>query len=232
MCASATTRSTGTRCTGCPPATTSMNGRSSSSICWNRSPHWAPTTRWPIRPMRPMRRPSSRSSTRRSRPAAAATCWSICTAPTTPCRARRRRQRNCATSLAGADFLMEASRRLGFDVVRVDPNDIPTLPINSHAFWYEDPWVSNDLLGLVLLKAAPTRRGLAPRDSAGGIKYWTLPPDFDTRVKQLFAPALPGAAHARPAPRSAGARLQAQVERRRRRASFAAGRLARSSSAK
>ncbi len=99
------------------------------------------------------------------------------------------------------DFLMEASRRLGFDVVRVDPNDIPKLPVNSHAFWYDDPWVSSDLLGLMLLNAAPTRRGLSPQDSAGGIKYWTFPPDFDTRVKRLFSPAVPGAADAQPAPR-------------------------------
>ena len=40
---------------------------------------------------------------------------------------------------------------MGFDLLKVDPNAIPQLPQNSHVFWYEDPWVSSDLLGLILL---------------------------------------------------------------------------------
>jgi len=102
---------------------------------------------------------------------------------------------------AQTDFLMDASQRLGFDVVRVDPNDIPKLPFNSHAFWYEDPWVSSDLLGLMLLNAKPAHRGLAAQNSDSGLQYWTFPPDFDLRVKQLFVPALPAAGGAQPAPR-------------------------------
>jgi len=86
-------------------------------------------------------------------------------------------------------FLVEASQRLGFDLIRVNPYDIPKLPENSHAFWYEDPWVSSDLLGLMLLNAEPQRRGLAAQSTDGGVRYWSFPPDFDQRVKQLFAPA-------------------------------------------
>ena len=44
-------------------------------------------------------------------------------------------------------FLVDASRKLGFDLIKVDPNAIPKLPPRSHAFWFEDPWVSGDLLG-------------------------------------------------------------------------------------
>lgn len=88
-------------------------------------------------------------------------------------------------------FLVEASQRLGFDLIRVNPYDIPKLPETSHAFWYEDPWVSSDLLGLMLLNAEPQRRGLAPQSTDGGVRYWSFPPDFDQRVKQLFAPATP-----------------------------------------
>jgi len=85
-------------------------------------------------------------------------------------------------------FLVEASQRLGFDLIRVNPYDIPKLPETSHAFWYEDPWVSSDLLGLMLLNAEPQRRGLAAQSTDGGVRYWSFPPDFDVRVKQLFAP--------------------------------------------
>ena len=84
-------------------------------------------------------------------------------------------------------FLMEASQRLGFDVIKVNPDDIPGLPSRSHAFWYEDPWVSSDLLGLLLLNAGPERRGLVEQTGARGARYWTFPPDFYQRVVRLFS---------------------------------------------
>jgi esterase/lipase superfamily enzyme len=86
-------------------------------------------------------------------------------------------------------FLPDASHTLGFDLLKVDPNAIPKLPQNSHAFWYEDPWVSGDLLGLMLLNAAPQRRGLDGQSTPGGVLYWTFPPDFGGRVRRLFVPA-------------------------------------------
>lgn len=89
-------------------------------------------------------------------------------------------------------FLVQASQRLGFDLIRVNPYDIPKLPESSHDFWYEDPWVSSDLLGLMLLNAEPQRRGLAAQDTDGGARYWTFPPDFDVRVRRLFAPDAAG----------------------------------------
>jgi esterase/lipase superfamily enzyme len=90
-------------------------------------------------------------------------------------------------------FIVEASRNMGFDLIRVDPNDIPRLPLRSHAFWYEDPWVSSDLLGLFLLDADPERRGLAAQSGAGGARYWTFPPDFVDRVVRLFSAGPPTA---------------------------------------
>jgi esterase/lipase superfamily enzyme len=84
------------------------------------------------------------------------------------------------------NFLIEASLSLGFDPIKVDPNDIPKLPLRSHAFWYEDPWVSSDLLGLLLLNASPARRGLSEQSGPSGARYWTFPPDFRDRVIQLF----------------------------------------------
>ena len=87
---------------------------------------------------------------------------------------------------AQTEFLLEASRELGFDLLKVDPNAIPQLPQNSHAFWYEDPWVSSDLLGLLLLNATPQQRGLAPAETTKGTVFWSFPPDFDDRVQRLF----------------------------------------------
>ncbi|MCV2353034.1 alpha/beta hydrolase [Paucibacter sp. B2R-40] len=89
-----------------------------------------------------------------------------------------------------SSFLIDASRDYGFDLIKVDPSAIPKLPQRSHAFWYEDPWVSSDLLGLLLLNAAPDQRGLESQSGPRGARYWTFPPDFDLRVKQLFKPAV------------------------------------------
>ena len=101
------------------------------------------------------------------------------------------------------EFLLDASRELGFDLLKVDPNAIPKLPQNSHAFWYEDPWVSSDPLGLLLLNAAPQQRGLAPAKTEKGALYWTFPQDFDERVLRLFMRRAPGPSGpaAAPAPR-------------------------------
>lgn len=89
-------------------------------------------------------------------------------------------------------FLVDASRNHRFDLIKVDPNAIPKLPQRSHAFWYEDPWVSSDLLGLLLLNAEPPRRGLDGQTAMGGARYWTFPPDFYDRVVRLFKPAVGG----------------------------------------
>lgn len=96
-------------------------------------------------------------------------------------------------------FLLEASHNLGFDLIKVDPEAIPKLPARSHAFWYEDPWVSGDLLGLLLLNADPQRRGLVPQSTPRGSRYWAFPPDFDARVVKLFSPVpAPGPNEAAP----------------------------------
>lgn len=89
-------------------------------------------------------------------------------------------------------FLLEASRQLGFDLLKVDPNAIPKLPLTSHTFWYDDPWVSGDLLGLMLHNAAPPLRGLEAASTDDGMMYWTFPPDFDQRVLRLFVGGAPG----------------------------------------
>jgi len=90
----------------------------------------------------------------------------------------------------------------------VRPDDIPDLPPRSHAFWYEDPWVSNDLLGLLLLNAEPQRRGLSEQSGPGGARYWTFPPDYRDRVLQLFKPAptsRPGSSPSTAGPSMSGA---------------------------
>jgi esterase/lipase superfamily enzyme len=96
-------------------------------------------------------------------------------------------------------FLIDASNELHFDVINVRPEDIPNLPPRSHAFWYEDPWVSGDLLVQFLLNLPPDRRGLDPQATPSGKRYWGFPADFDQRVRRIVRTRV--APDAEPAPR-------------------------------
>ena len=85
-------------------------------------------------------------------------------------------------------FLVDASQKLEFDIIKVDPNDIPNLPQSSHDFWYDDPWVSGDLVTQFLLNAAPQPRGLEGQSTESGARFWTFPADFYDRVLRLVGP--------------------------------------------
>ena len=43
------------------------------------------------------------------------------------------------------------------------PENIPGLSNRSHTFWYDDPWVSSDVLITLLYHLPPDERGLACR---------------------------------------------------------------------
>ncbi len=94
-------------------------------------------------------------------------------------------------SVEQTGFLVDATRRLNFDLIKVDPNDIPGLPLRSHAFWYDDPWVSSDILAMFLFNVAPQQRGLEPQAGPIGVRFWTFPPDYDARVIELMRGADP-----------------------------------------
>jgi len=70
----------------------------------------------------------------------------------------------------------------GIDVVQIRPENMPNTPATSHTFWYDDPWVSNDLLLLLLGGLAADTRGLVARTSPSGAAYWTFPPDYADRI--------------------------------------------------
>lgn len=94
-------------------------------------------------------------------------------------------------SVGQSEFFVDASQGLRFDLIKVDTNDIPNLPPSSHAFWYDDPWVSGDLLAPFLLNAAPLQRGLEAQSTAKGARYWTFPADFYERIFRLMKPDRP-----------------------------------------
>ena len=78
-------------------------------------------------------------------------------------------------------FLLDANRNWGLEVVRVRPENIPGLSRGSHTFWYEDPWVSSDVLLTFLFHLPPPERALVP-GQLGEATYWQFPTDYEARL--------------------------------------------------
>ncbi|MFW2368580.1 MAG: alpha/beta hydrolase [Desulforhopalus sp.] len=56
----------------------------------------------------------------------------------------------------------------------------------AHDFWYNHPWVSNDLLLLLLFNADPVERGLELHYAENGAKFYRFPSDYDRRIEQIL----------------------------------------------
>ena len=83
-------------------------------------------------------------------------------------------------------FLLDATRDLGLELLRVRPENFPGLTERSHSFWYNDPWVSSDVLITFLFHLPPEQRGLA-KGVVGAASYWTFPPDYDASLPAVLA---------------------------------------------
>jgi esterase/lipase superfamily enzyme len=86
-------------------------------------------------------------------------------------------------------FLLDATRDKGLELLRVRPEDFPDLSDRSHSFWYNDPWVSSDVLITFLFHLPPAERGLVSgvaSGDAGDATYWAFPPDYDQRLPHVM----------------------------------------------
>ena len=91
-------------------------------------------------------------------------------------------------SMEQSQFLIDASRKYNFDLLKIDPSVIPDLSRRSHGFWYTNPWVSNDVVATFLARTPPQERGLDPRSTDGGARYWIFPQDYDQRIARKLSP--------------------------------------------
>ncbi len=56
----------------------------------------------------------------------------------------------------------------------------------SHDYWYSNPWVSNDLLMLLIFNASPEERGLVPFRTEGGTTLYHFPDDYAEIIPYLL----------------------------------------------
>lgn len=83
-------------------------------------------------------------------------------------------------------WLVEASRDIGMEAIHVRAEDIPDLSRTSHAFWYDDPWVSSDVLISLLFHLPAGERGLDRKAGPSGGEYWTFPQDYPERLGKVM----------------------------------------------
>lgn len=84
------------------------------------------------------------------------------------------------------EFVNAATKRLNFDMIRVDPREIPGMGSRAHSFWFGNAWVSSDVLMQFLWHKSPQERGLQERFTAEGMRFWTFPPDYEKRVSEVL----------------------------------------------
>ena len=86
-----------------------------------------------------------------------------------------------------SQFLIDASRKYSFDLLKIDPSVIPDMSRRSHGFWYTNAWVSNDVVATFLRRTPPQERGLDERSTDAGVRYWIFPQDYDQRVTRALS---------------------------------------------
>ena len=86
-----------------------------------------------------------------------------------------------------ARFLLDAVAKQGLEIVSVRPENIPGLSDRSHTFWYNDPWVSSDVLITFVFHLPPDQRGLEGVQSAEGAEVWTFPANYAARLPGVMA---------------------------------------------
>ncbi len=94
-----------------------------------------------------------------------------------------------------SQWLLDAARDGEIEIVQVHPEMMQGLAASSHTFWYDDPWVSSDVLVTLLFDEPPADRGLEPGIAASGTRYWTFPrrlPRPDPAAPRTTARAIQG----------------------------------------
>lgn len=89
-------------------------------------------------------------------------------------------------SQEATEWLLQATGESGLELLRIRPENIPGLSRLSHTFWYDDPWISSDVLITLLYHLRPDERGLAAGATPNGARYWTFAPDYPERLSNLM----------------------------------------------
>ncbi len=81
-------------------------------------------------------------------------------------------------------WVIDASNELDFDLLSARDEDLPGMSRRSHVFWYDDPWVSSDVVLKMVFHLPPKDRGLLENHRDSELEFWTFPDDYEERLKK------------------------------------------------
>ena len=82
-------------------------------------------------------------------------------------------------------ILIDASRTPQMDLLDISGSEALDIG-GGHDSWYNHPWVSNDVLALLLFNAPPLERGLDEYWYEDGSLAYRFPPDYESRVRAII----------------------------------------------
>lgn len=82
-------------------------------------------------------------------------------------------------------ILIEASKTPKLNLLDVGGSEVLDIG-GAHDSWYNNTWVSADVLMLLLFNAAPVDRGLIEYWSENGAKAYRFPDDYDKKLHDLI----------------------------------------------
>jgi len=82
-------------------------------------------------------------------------------------------------------WIKEKSFTDDFDVISMTHSYVPG-SAGAHDSWYNDPWVSSDIIAQLISSLPPAQRGLEQDKSAiGGLEIWYYPKDYPERLDKI-----------------------------------------------
>ncbi|MFT5702631.1 MAG: esterase/lipase superfamily enzyme [Desulforhopalus sp.] len=82
------------------------------------------------------------------------------------------------------NILIEASRTSEFDLLDVSGSEVLDIG-GAHDSWYNNTWVSSDVLMLLLFNASPLERGLVEHWYSDRSRGYRFPSDYDIRLHDI-----------------------------------------------
>jgi esterase/lipase superfamily enzyme len=87
------------------------------------------------------------------------------------------------------EIVHSAAEAGNLHLIGIDPERIPEMEAGAHNFWYENAWVSSDVLVQFLFHADPALRGLEMNRTERGVVYWSFPDNYPDRIITLLREA-------------------------------------------
>ncbi len=83
------------------------------------------------------------------------------------------------------DIFLEKSGTGIFDLIDIEGSKALEAG-KSHSFWYSHPWVSSDLLFLMLFNLHPLERGLTRHASENGLVLYRFPDNYEEKIEKVL----------------------------------------------